>query len=89
MVRVLVWAPNPLSGPSPGRLAGSVCALDSSVEAEPSLGTLGEACRMQGRTTGVLEVSAPALLDKELCLQAGGVCRLGELYVLRRELTNM
>ena len=70
--KVLVLAPNPLSGPSPGRLAGSVCALDSSVEAEPSLGTLGEACRMQGRTTGVLEVLAPALLDRELCLQAGG-----------------
>ena len=72
-------APNPLSGPSPGRLAGSVCALDSSVETEPSLGTLDAGCRMQGRTTVVLEVSAPALLDKALCLQAGGFRRLGEL----------
>ena len=65
-------APNPLSGPSPGRLAGSVCALDSSVEAEPSLGTLGEACRMQGRTTGDLEVSAPELLHWTLSVHSGG-----------------
>ena len=38
--KVLVLAPNPLSGPSPGRLAGSMFALDSPVEAGPSLGLL-------------------------------------------------
>ena len=48
-------------------------ALDSSVEAEPSLGTLGEACRMQGRTTVVLEVSAPELLHWTLSVHSGGV----------------
>ena len=40
--KVLMLAPNPLSGPSPGRLAGSMFALDSSVDAEPSLGLLDD-----------------------------------------------
>ena len=38
--KVLMLAPNPLSGPSPGRLAGSMFALDSPVDAGPSLGLL-------------------------------------------------
>ena len=40
--KVLMLAPNPRSGPSPGRLAGSMFALDSPVDAEPSLGLLDD-----------------------------------------------
>ena len=68
VVRVLVLAPNPLSGPSPGRLAGSAFALDSSATAGPSLGLL----EFPETTTEALEVSAPGVLTGHSVFHPGG-----------------
>ena len=75
VVRVLVLAPNPLSGPSPGRLAGSVFALDSSAKAGPSLGLLV----VVGDDHCCTRSIGPRCTHRALCFPPGGVCWLGEL----------
>ena len=80
MVRVLVPAPNPLSGPSPGRLAGSAFALDSSATAGPSLGLL----EFPETTTEALEVSAPGVLTGHSVFHPGGSVGW-ENYILSSE----
>ena len=79
VVRVLVLAPNPLSGPSPGRLAGSVFALDSSAKAGPSLGLLV----VVGDDHCCTRSIGPRCTHRALFSTRGGLL-VGRIIILRR-----
>ena len=73
--RVVVLAPNPLYGPSPGRWAGSAFALDSLREEAESR----DPWRRNWKATGVLDASAPGLLCWALSFSTRGGLMVGRI----------